>query len=50
MSGFLQKYSPAFFKSWQRRKVELCNHQLHYFKEKNKEWNQLAGVLNFDLY
>ena len=19
-------------------------------KEKNKEWNQLAGVLNFDLY
>lgn len=50
ISGILQKYSPAFFRSWQRRKVELCNHSLKYFKEKNKDWSQLAGVLNFDLY
>lgn len=26
MTGFLYKYSPAIFKSWQRRKVVLADH------------------------
>lgn len=51
MIGELHKYSPSFFKSWQRRKVILKDHQLKYYKKNEDEkWDQLAGVLNFDLY
>jgi hypothetical protein len=51
MAGELHKYSPAFFKSWQRRYCVLQDHQLKYFKKNDEgKWEQLAGVLNFDLY
>jgi hypothetical protein len=43
--GDLQKYSPALFRSWQKRYVTLENRTLKYFKGK-----ELMGVLNFDLY
>ena len=52
LSGFLQKKSPALFKSWQKRWIRLCDGQLMYFKQNSstKDWDHLAGVLNFDLY
>ncbi len=51
MAGELHKYSPAFFKSWQRRYCVLQDRQLKYFKKNDEgKWEQLAGVLNFDLY
>ena len=47
----MQKFSPALLKSWQERRVVLENHQLRYFKKSDsKQWDELAGVLNFDLY
>lgn len=35
LTGFLYKFSPAMFKSWQRRKVVLKDRQLKYYKEKS---------------
>ena len=51
MEGMLLKHSPALLVSWQERRVVLENHQLRYFKKSDtKQWDELAGVLNFDLY
>jgi hypothetical protein len=52
-AGIIRKYSPALFKGWQRRHVVIRDHQLRYWKEKTKNsgvWDELCGVLNFDLY
>jgi hypothetical protein len=35
LTGNLYKYSPAMFKSWQRRKVVLKDRQLKYYKERS---------------
>lgn len=51
LDGFLKKYSPALFKGWQKRRVHVENHELRYYKEgSDKEWKELAGCINFDLY
>ena len=48
-SGVLKKYSPALFRGWQLRTIQLNEGILKYFKEKNGELENM-GTLNFDLY
>ena len=48
-NGTLEKFSPAIFKRWQSRHIELENGILKYFKEKNGK-RDYSGILNFDLY
>lgn len=47
--GIVQKYSPAIFKSWQSRHVDVNDGILKYFKVESGELHN-AGTLNFDLY
>ena len=49
-SGFLKKYSPALFKGWQKRTVQLDGGILKYFKERSNGQLENKGTLNFDLY
>jgi len=47
--GMLEKYSPAIFRRWQSRHIELRNGILKYFKEDGGK-RDYSGILNFDLY
>ena len=47
--GTLEKYSPALFRSWQSRHVEINEGILKYYKEVNGTMKN-QGTLNFDLY
>ena len=48
--GSLKKFSPAFFKRWQSRLIELDEGTLKYFKETRRGKLENKGTLNFDLY
>lgn len=47
--GALDKYSPAIFKRWQTRQVELKDGIFKYSKLEKGQY-QVMGTLNFDLY
>ena len=47
--GTLDKYSPALFRAWQSRHVEINEGILKYYKQQNGKM-QNQGTLNFDLY
>ena len=48
-TGELEKFSPATFKRWQKRDVEIRDGILKYYKV-DKTKRECKGTLNFDLY
>lgn len=48
--GFLDKWSPSFFKGWQKRYIVLHEGTLKYFKEESNGEQVCCGTLNFELY
>ena len=49
MRGYLEKFSPALLKGWQRRYVILKDHKLKYYLDFEEQHLQAPqGVINFD--
>ena len=49
-SGNLEKFSPALFKRWQSRYVEIKDGIFKYYKVERADKRECQGTINFDLY